>query len=90
MSINSTRRYVKSDLVLRLQVLLHPLLLDAINAEFRDLLSDGQFSANSGAAAGTRRGGSRPTATGAVFRFNRRNLGRLRVLIDAINRGSVE
>jgi hypothetical protein len=25
-----------------------------------------------------------------VFRFNRRNLGRLRLLIDAINRGSVE
>ncbi|HZN33384.1 MAG TPA: cytochrome D ubiquinol oxidase subunit II, partial [Pirellulaceae bacterium] len=25
-----------------------------------------------------------------VFQFNRRNLGRLRLLIDAINRGSVQ
>src|SRR5207237_9718049 len=36
-------RYVKQDLVFRLQEPLHPLLIDAINQEFVDLLTDGNF-----------------------------------------------
>src|SRR5207244_10663097 len=36
-------RYVKQNLVFRLQEPLHPLLLEAINREFVDLLTDGDF-----------------------------------------------
>src|SRR5947199_1858687 len=36
-------RYVKQDLVFRLQEPLHPLLLEAINREFVDLLTEGGF-----------------------------------------------
>jgi len=82
-------RYVKQDLVLRLQEPLHPLLLEAINRDFLDLVSDGGFQQREALPL------ERDEAEIAhfprlVFRFNRRNLGRLRLLIDAINRGSVE
>jgi hypothetical protein len=82
-------RYVKHDLVFRLHEPLHPLLLDAINREFRDLLSDGDFQQRE-ALPLERDEADIANLPRLVFRFNRRNLGRLRLLIDAINRGSVE
>jgi hypothetical protein len=82
-------RYVKSDLVLRLQEPLHPLLLDAINSEFSDLLGGGQFE-QSEALALEKDEADIAHLPRLVFQFNRRNLGRLRQLIDVINRGSVE
>jgi len=82
-------RYVKQDLVFRLQEPLHPLLLDAINKEFSDLLADGQFR-QSEALSLERDETEIAHLPRLAFRFNRRNLGRLRQLIDAINRGSVE
>jgi uncharacterized protein (TIGR00730 family) len=82
-------RYVKQDLVLRLSEPLHPLLLDAINREFVDLLLDGQFQQRE-ALPLERDETEIAHLPRLVFRFNRRNLGRLRVLIDVVNRGSVE
>lgn len=82
-------RYVKQDLVLRLQEPLHPLLLEAINREFADLLLEGEFVQRD-ALPLERDETEIAHLPRLVFRFNRRNLGRLRLLIDAINRGSVE
>jgi uncharacterized protein (TIGR00730 family) len=82
-------RYVKNKLVLRLKQLPGEELLGQINAHFGDILNGGQFTA----------GGPLPEEkdepdlaqySRLVFRFNRRSLGRLRQLIDALNRGSVE
>jgi hypothetical protein len=82
-------RYVKQDLVMRLQEPLHPLLLEEINREFVDLLTDGSFQQRESLPL------EKDEADIAhyprlVFHFNRRSLGRLRVLIDVINRGSME
>jgi len=82
-------RYVKSDLVLRLQTPLSDELLAAINREFVDLLSAGHFVQRS-ALDLERDEAELAHMPRLVFAFNRRNLGRLRALIDAINRGRVD
>jgi len=82
-------RYVKQDLVLRLQEPLHPSLLEAINREFVDLLTEGSFQQRD-ALELERDEEDLAHFSRLVFRFNRRSLGRLRLLIDCINRGSVE
>ncbi len=82
-------RYVKNKLVLRLKTAPSPELLADINHEFPDILSGGDFTV-SGALADEK---DEPDLAGfsrLVFRFNRRSLGRLRLLIDALNRGSIE
>jgi uncharacterized protein (TIGR00730 family) len=81
-------RYVKNRLVLRLKEAPHPQLLEEINASFADILSGGDFAA-SGPLPEEK---DEPELAGyarLVFRFNRRSLGRLRQLIDALNRGSL-
>jgi uncharacterized protein (TIGR00730 family) len=87
--IYHSMRYVKQELVFRLQEPLHPLLLDAINRDFRDLLTEGGFEQRQ-ALPLERDESELAHMPRLVFKFNRRSLGRLRVLIDAINRGSVE
>src|SRR5262249_59922083 len=82
-------RYVKQDLVIRLQSPLHPLLVDAINDEFKDLLTDGDFQQRE-ALPLEKDEVDIANLPRLVFHFNRRSLGRLRLLIDAINRGSVD
>jgi hypothetical protein len=82
-------RYVKNDLVLRLQEPLHPSLLEAINREFIDLLTEGDIQQRD-ALELERDEQDLAHYPRLVFRFNRRSLGRLRLLIDCINRGSVE
>jgi uncharacterized protein (TIGR00730 family) len=82
-------RYVRQKLVLRLLEPLHPLLLESIQTNFADLLTSGSFEL--GAALPQEK--DEPELAHLprlVFSFNRRSLGRLRMLIDAINRGSVE
>jgi uncharacterized protein (TIGR00730 family) len=82
-------RYVKNKLVLRLKERPTDELLAGINAHFRDILASGDFAV-SGALPEERDETVLASHARLVFRFNRRSLGRLRQLIDAINRGSVE
>ena len=81
-------RYVKHRLVLRLNEELHPLLLEGINEEFADILSSGSFEQR-GPLQDERDEEELVHLPRLVFHFNRRNLGRLRLLIDCINHGSV-
>ncbi len=78
-------RYVKNQLVFRLNNPLDPTTLDHINSQFADILIDGQFI----------QGEPLPEEKDEpdlvelprlVFHFNRRDLGRLRQLIDQLNR----
>ena len=82
-------RYMRNKFVLRLKEAPSEALLADINAEFADILSGGQFTV--GPAQNEEK--DEPDLAAyprLVFRFNRRSLGRLRQLIDALNRGSVE
>ena len=63
-------------------------LLEAINVHFADILSSGTFTVND--AFPEEDEPDLAQYPRLSFRFNRRNLGRLRQLIDAINRGRVE
>ena len=82
-------RYVKNKLVLRLKERPSDALLAAINEKFPDILSGGDFTL--GPALPEERDEVDLAAyVRLIFRFNRRSLGRLRQLIDAINRGSIE
>jgi uncharacterized protein (TIGR00730 family) len=86
--VYQSMRYVKNKLVLRLRKAPQPELLAAINTRFSDILSGGEFS-----VAGPLSGEDEPELAALprlVFRFNRRSLGRLRQLIDVLNRGSIE
>lgn len=82
-------RYVKRHLVVRLQEEIHPALLTDINRHFADVLVEGQFEQRD-ALPDEKDEPELADLPRLVFRFNRRNLGRLRQLIDAINRGSVD
>jgi hypothetical protein len=82
-------RYVKNKLVLRLQEAPSEELLANINDRFADILNGGQFSVDS-AQSEEKDEPDLAALPRLVFRFNRRGLGRLRQLIDALNRGTVE
>jgi uncharacterized protein (TIGR00730 family) len=78
-------RYVRNKLVLRLQTAPSNALLAQIHEQFGDITHDGKFTV----------GGPLPEEQDEealeklprlIFRFNRRNLGRLRQLFDCINR----
>jgi len=77
-------RYIKDRLVFRLKETLSESIFNRIQAEFQDILVDGEFEQRS----------ALPEESGEpdladlprlVFHFNRRSLGRLRMLINAIN-----
>jgi uncharacterized protein (TIGR00730 family) len=78
-------RYVKDDLVLRLQRELPQPLLERIREEFTDIILSGTFEQTSAlpAEANDPHLAALPRLR---FRFDRRSLGRLRILIDLINR----
>lgn len=76
--------YVHGRLVLRLQKPLEAPRLAAINRDFGDILADGSFRQES-AIAGELPKPELAGLTRLTFHFNRRSLGRLRRLIDAIN-----
>ena len=78
-------RYVHRNLVLRLQREPTAEQLDEINAQFGSILSDGRFRV-SGPLPEEAEERELSHLTRLVFHFNRRNLGRLRQLIDFLNR----
>jgi hypothetical protein len=78
-------RYVRNHLVFRLQRPLSEALLAEIDGRFRDILTEGRFTL--GAPLDEEREESDLAAMPRlIFRFNRRDYGRLRQLIDCINR----
>jgi hypothetical protein len=77
-------RYVKHHLVLRLKHALDESRVEAINDLFRDVLVDGRFEQR-GAFSDERDEPDLSELPRLAFHFNRRNLGRLRQLIDWIN-----
>ncbi len=87
--IYHSMRYVKNKLVMRLTQRPTPELVEQLNTGFRDILTEGQFEV-SDALPEEREEPSLVALPRLVFRFNRRNLGRLRLLIDCVNRGWVE
>jgi uncharacterized protein (TIGR00730 family) len=80
-------RYVKNKLVLRLSQAPSEQLLSQINREFADILVEGEFTL-SGPLPDEMDEPDLASLSRIVFRFNRRSLGRLRQLLDVINRGS--
>jgi uncharacterized protein (TIGR00730 family) len=78
-------RYVKGDLVLRLQHPLSEALLERIRQDFADIVVAGTFEQTAAlpAEANDPHLAALPRLR---FRFDRRSLGRLRMLIDTINR----
>ncbi len=87
--VYQSMRYVRNKLVLRIKQAPSGELLEAINAEFADILTSGAFE-TSGPLGEEKDEPDLADYARLVFRFNRRSLGRLRQLIDAINRGAVE
>src|SRR5438445_395008 len=78
-------RYVRRDLVLRLQHALEPVLLARIRQEFADIVVSGTFE-QTGALPEEANDTHLLDLPRLRFRFDRRNLGRLRMLIDLINK----
>jgi len=77
-------RYVRDRLVFRLKERLSDEKLDEINAGFSDILVDGKFRQ----LKALEEEAGEPDLAGLprlTFHFNRRSLGRLRLLINAIN-----
>jgi uncharacterized protein (TIGR00730 family) len=78
-------RYVRTNLVFRLQRPLSKSVLDEINDRFRDILSEGCFTP-SDPLPEERTEAHLAALARLVFHFDRRSFGRLRQLIDHINR----
>jgi uncharacterized protein (TIGR00730 family) len=82
--IYHSMRYVKNELVLRLNAELPDALLNRIHAEFKDIVVGGTFSQS---AALPEEANDHDVADlpRLRFHFDRKSLGRLRMLIDTIN-----
>ena len=81
-------RYVRNKLVLRLQTAPNEEQLAHLRANFREILTDGDFHV-SGPLAEERQETALAGLARLSFRFNRRSLGRLRQLIDYLNQTTV-
>ncbi len=77
-------RYVRNQLVLRMQRRLTDEQMDTVNADFADILVDGVFE-QTGPLPAERDETELLELPRLAFHFNRRNLGRLRALINYIN-----
>jgi uncharacterized protein (TIGR00730 family) len=78
-------RYVKGALVLRLQRPPSAHLLEKIRGEYKDVLAEGTFEVV-GALPAEANEASIKDLPRLRFRFDRRSLGRLRMLVDLLNR----
>lgn len=76
-------RFVGEEMVLRLNAPLSDETLSQINVRFSDILTGGRFEQRLGPLEDEE--GAYPDKTRLVFSFNRRNTGRLRLLINALN-----
>jgi uncharacterized protein (TIGR00730 family) len=83
--VYQSMRYVRRGLVLRLARPLPQQLLDRIQDEFRDILAGGKFE-QVPAFPEEANDTHEATLPRLYFRFDRKNMGRLRMLIDLINR----
>lgn len=81
-------RYVGPDLVLRLRKAPEPTLLERIRTEFADIIKTGTFEVSGPLPAEANEVAMADLAR-LRFRFDRHSMGRLRLLIDLINRGGV-
>ena len=77
-------RYVGRDMVFRLRTPLADVLLERIRQEYAGIVVTGTFEQGPALPA---EGEDHPGLTRLRFHFNRRNMGRLRQLLDTINRG---
>ncbi len=82
-------RYVRDRLVLRIQRSPSDAFLQKLNAEFGDLLVDGEIE-TSAALDDEHDQPELLEMPRLVLHFNRRNLGRLRQLVDSLNHGSIK
>lgn len=78
-------RYVRTHLVFRLQQAPTEALLERINTDFHDILVEGKFTVG-GPLPEERDETELVALPRLIFRFDRRSFGRLRQLIDCINR----
>jgi uncharacterized protein (TIGR00730 family) len=82
-------RYVRTNLVFRLQQTPSEALMEELNDRFQDILLEGRFTV--GPALPEEHDETELAAfPRLIFRFNRRAYGRLRQLIDCINRGAMD
>jgi hypothetical protein len=79
-------RYVHHQLVLRLRHGPTDEQLEEINAKFADILAEGRFTVRKGPLDEERDETDLAQMTRLMFRFNRRSLGKLRLLIDHLNK----
>ncbi len=86
-TVYHSMRYVRDTLVFRLNRSLSDKLLAEVNHAFTDILVDGEFVLRD--ALPEEDEPELADLPRLVFHFNRRNLGRLRELIDCLNRGYV-
>jgi uncharacterized protein (TIGR00730 family) len=83
--IYHSMRYVKGDLVLRIKRAPAAVLLERLRGDFRDILAGGTIDLTHADPVESNEGHIRDLPR-LRFRFNRRSLGRLRQLIDTLNR----
>jgi uncharacterized protein (TIGR00730 family) len=81
-------RFVRRKLVLRLNQPIGAELLSMINFEFQDIVNQGEFVQRD-ALSDERDEPDLAALTRLVFHFNRRSLGRLRLLVDCLNAGDL-
>jgi uncharacterized protein (TIGR00730 family) len=77
-------RFVEGDLVLRMQQLPAPAAIDALNADFADILASGRIEPTPASKAEIG-DGDVPDLARLKMRFDRRSYSRLRALIDRLN-----
>ncbi len=77
-------RYVDGTLVIRVKRKPAPELLESLNREFQDILSEGEITSGPALAGETNEPELSHLAR-IILKFNRRNFGKLRLLINALN-----
>jgi uncharacterized protein (TIGR00730 family) len=81
-------RYVDGTLVIRVKRQPSPALLEKFNAEFRDILTEGEIKTTSYALPEEANEPELSHLPRVVLKFNRRSFGRLRQLVDALNQST--